>query len=118
MNLFTVDIAHRHPLELKALRQIASPAAASGNVMGVTAILQPEAEWPGWAAAIRAQAAPDERNLTETIERLVGPFGSDAFKLWHSEQFGALTPHCNCAALKWQWATQFDYSKPLTNPTD
>ena len=78
----------------------------------------PLPEWPDWAKAFRAQATSDERNLTETIERLVGPFGSDAFKLWHSEQFGALTPHCNCAALKWQWATQFDYSKPLTNPTD
>lgn len=65
--------------------------------------------WPPWALSMRAQAIPGERGLVETIERTVGPFGGDAFKLWHAATFGPMAGHCNCAALRERWAAEFLY---------
>jgi hypothetical protein len=65
---------------------------------------------PPWAVELRQHALPTETTLPETIERLIGPFASDPFKLWYSQTFGIYQPHCNCAALRAQWAVEFSYA--------
>ena len=65
--------------------------------------------WPPWARDLAAQAQPGEASLAETIERVIAPFGSAAFKLWYAETFGVWTAVCNCADLKARWRVEYAY---------
>lgn len=48
--------------------------------------------WPWWAKALRACAQPGERGVGDTVARLVGPFGGEAFKQWRAQ----LGRTCGC----------------------
>ena len=70
----------------------------------------PAQDWPKWAAEMRAQSLPGERSIVDTIERLIGPFGSDEFKVWHGEVFGVYSKTCNCALKRAAWSVAFRYA--------
>ena len=84
------------------------PAASTRFVLAPPA---PPGTWPAWAQAVRAQALAGEPSVVETLERLRGPFGGDAFKAWYAETFGPMAAHCNCAALRDRWAAEYRYER-------
>ena len=64
--------------------------------------------WPPWAEVVAMQARPGEAGLVETLERVVGSFGSEQFKVWYAEVFGVFKP-CPCARLRARWSVLYAY---------
>lgn len=72
-----------------------------------------ERQVPEWALAIERNSIAGEYGIIATIERTVGPIGSDAFKLWFAETFGVFSAACNCQSIRAQWLSSYRY--PLTS---
>jgi hypothetical protein len=72
----------------------------------------PNGEWPDWARQLAQHAQPGDTGLGDVAERVIGPFGSDAFKLWWAEvnPDGVFGKTCKCASWKprWNWAFPVD----------
>lgn len=51
--------------------------------------------WPAWARLISAKKTPNEAGVGDTVARIIGAFGGDAFKMWFTKKFGELD--CGCS---------------------
>lgn len=67
----------------------------------------PREQWPLWAKAMALVASPEDKGLGDTVERIIGPVASNAFKAWHKATFGK---PCSCSERKDRWNSQY----PLT----
>ena len=63
--------------------------------------------WPVWARLVASQSSAEDAGVGDTVERVVGPFGGRAFKVWHLAVFGVV---CRCAQRQAEWNTRFPYS--------
>ena len=70
-----------------------------------TTTLQPS-DWPLWAKAMRLLSRPADKGLGDTVARIVGPIGGDAFKAWHLATFGV---PCGCAGRQEALNAQYPY---------
>jgi len=81
---------------------------AAGTIQGDNLILSEEAfqslrqkyqlqqsyaEWPAWAKAIARLKAHPDVGVGDTIARVIGPVGGDAYKVWFKRLFGK---SCGC----------------------
>ena len=72
----------------------------------------PTAPWPAWARAMRFLSRPADRGLGDTIARIVGPVGGDAFKAWHLATFGV---PCGCEGRQESLNREFPFpAEPVT----
>lgn len=49
--------------------------------------------WPAWAMAIKRLSVEGERGVGDTVARVIGPIGGDAWKLWFKTLTGK---SCGC----------------------
>ena len=45
------------------------------------------ADWPGWARVIRLVKTDADRGVGDTISRVIGPIGGEAYKVWFLATF-------------------------------
>lgn len=69
----------------------------------------PLAEWPDWAADLAQKRTPADTSLADTVEREIGPFGSQSFKEWYAEAAGVFERVCRCARWRPIWAVKYRY---------
>lgn len=62
--------------------------------------------WPTWALAIKTLRKPEDRGVGDTLARVIGHFGGEAYKKWHLRVFG--TP-CGCEAKQAAFNAEFPY---------
>lgn len=56
---------------------------------------QPPAQnWPAWTLVVSLFAAPEDRGIGDTIARIIGPAGGNAFKRWYKKTF---SKSCGCS---------------------
>lgn len=72
-------------------------------------------QWPLWAVTIALLKADTDAGVGDTVERIIGPIGGQAFKLWAAK----LGVDCGCGARKADWNDRFQYQSrvihgPLT----
>lgn len=65
--------------------------------------------WPSWAKELALQKTPADVSLADTVERAIGPFGSQAFKEWYAEAAGVFQKVCQCVGWKPIWAAKYRY---------
>ena len=53
---------------------------------------QSSRKWPLWAIALKALAIPEDKGAGDTIARVIGPIGGDAFKAWRK----SIGKPCKC----------------------
>lgn len=70
---------------------------------------QPE-PWPVWARLIARRRANGEKGVGDTVERIIGPAVSDAFKVWH---YAIFKRDCKCEQRKAQWNARFPYHESV-----
>lgn len=63
--------------------------------------------WPSWAVRIKRAAIPSDRGVGDTIARLIGPVGGDAYKSWFKTTFGRA---CGCTERQASLNGQFPYA--------
>ena len=72
--------------------------------------------WPynAFGVAVRLGVKPfraeSDRGAGDTIARIIGPIGGDAYKAWFLETFGV---KCGCTERQEKLNEQFPYEKPL-----
>lgn len=69
--------------------------------------LSTPASWPPWAIELAEAARPGDVGLGDVAEREIGPFGSDAFKVWYGEVAGVMSATCRCAGWKPVWNARY-----------
>ena len=70
------------------------------------------APWPIWARPFRLLSRSGDRGLGDTITRIVGPIGGDAFKAWHLAMFGV---PCGCEGRQESLNREFPFpAEPVT----
>ena len=84
--------------------EIVQPSKASAAVK-IQAV--PPSEWPLWAKAMALLCNSEDRGLGDTIARVIGPVGGDAFKSWHLKIMGE---PCGCAGRQESLNLQYPYS--------
>lgn len=47
----------------------------------------PRDKWPLWTKAVHALSNEADKGIGDTIARIIGPIGGDAFKAWHLKIF-------------------------------
>jgi len=62
--------------------------------------------WPVWARKTAQLAKPEDSGLGDTIARIIGGFGGNAFKLWFKATFKA---DCGCDARQEHLNWRFPY---------
>lgn len=72
------------PEKSEAAKQFLPPASAA----------IPRSDWPLWVTVLSKMRAKDDRGAGDTIARVVGPIGGEAFKKWHEKTFGQ---SCGCS---------------------
>lgn len=70
----------------------------------------PRAVWPRYIAVLASQAQPGEAGAGDTVERLVGPFGGEAWRRWYAKEAGIFAAQCRCSAWKARWNALYPYS--------
>jgi hypothetical protein len=55
----------------------------------------PYDQWPMWAKALKQLSRHEDKGLGDVVERVVGPVGGDAYKLWYKTTFGEDCVGCN-----------------------
>lgn len=73
----------------------------------------PVADWPAYISLVSAQRLPTDTGAGDTVERVVGPFGSPEWRQWAKEALGVFAPSAtcnNCASWKPIWNQQYPYS--------
>ena len=55
---------------------------------------KPSKEWPMPIKALKMFSKKEDRGIGDTIARVVGPIGGEAYKRWHLREFGK---PCGCA---------------------
>ena len=63
-------------------------------------------QWPVWARKTAQIAKPEDSGLGDTIARIIGGFGGNAFKLWFKATFKA---DCGCDARQEHLNWRFPY---------
>lgn len=64
----------------------------------------PLGKWPLWAKTLAKLAQPDDAGIGDTVARVVGPFGGDAFKRWHRVILGY---SCGCENRQREWNARY-----------
>lgn len=67
---------------------------------------QPRDKWPLWVRAIALLKKSTDSGVGDTVARVVGDFGGDAFKSWHIATFGV---SCSCDVRQESWNTLYSY---------
>jgi len=62
--------------------------------------------WPLWALAIALLKQDGEIGVGDTLERIIGPANSAAFKAWHMATF---KKSCGCSERKAVWNQRYKY---------
>lgn len=73
----------------------------------INALVNPPT-WPIWAMALTFFKADSDTGLGDTLARIVGPIGGDAYKAWYLETFGR---PCGCEARQEDLNLRYPYSK-------
>jgi len=69
----------------------------SGSVAHTTSSFiqpKPAKEWPVPIKALKIFSRKEDRGIGDTIARVVGPIGGEAYKRWHLREFGK---PCGCS---------------------
>lgn len=69
----------------------------------------PRAKWPGHIRQMAELQLPADRGVGDTVARIIGPFGSDAFKLWYAEVRGVWSKTCRCGEWHALWNARYPY---------
>jgi hypothetical protein len=85
----------------------ASPAPAAP----VAAV--PRFMWPLWAQGLAVFASDSDAGVGDTVARVVGPIGGEAFKKWHKHYFGK---ECGCTGRQELWNKQYPYARSNNGP--
>ena len=99
-----VSIAFQEPVEIstripqpKPQRQESKPAGVwPANIFGVV------------ARALKLMRTPEDKGVGDTIARVVGPIGGDAYKVWFMDTFGR---SCGCTERQDSLNERFPYEK-------
>lgn len=67
--------------------------------------------WPRAFKALAEQRIAGETGIGDTVERVVGKFDSDEFKVWFAEHFGVEKCTKGCAGWKAAWNARFTYPR-------
>ena len=59
-----------------------------------TLIEKKKIEWPFLAKPLRMFALPGDKGLGDIVERIIGPAGGEAYKIWYKQTFGK---SCGCS---------------------
>lgn len=109
-------VANVLPIGLGFERELESQIASKLQAIGVGHVVEPYAppvkyplpreEWPTWAKGIAMLGNKTDKGVGSTIERIIGPFGGDAFKAWHQKIFNR---ECHCTQRREQWDFMYAY---------
>lgn len=72
-------------------------------------LAMPRTKWPEYITAIAAQKIEGECGAGDTVERMIGKFGSEEFRAWFAEKRGVMAAQCRCAEWKTRWNIRFAY---------
>lgn len=75
---------------------------------GVTQAIS-ESLWPDWIKKISEQRISTETGVGDTVERVIGEFGSSEFRVWYAESTSVYQPTCKCATWKPIWNMIYAY---------
>jgi len=64
------------------------------------------ADWPFWATSIARIKSPADTGVGDTIARVVGPVGGEAYKAWFKRLFGK---SCGCQERQDELNRRFPY---------
>lgn len=64
------------------------------SVVAVTIQPVPLAEWPSWAKAMRLVRRAEDKGVGDTMARIVGAIGGDAWNAWYVRTTGEKCPSC------------------------
>lgn len=73
----------------------------------------PWKQWPPWTKALRVLRTSADSGLGDTVERIIGPAQSKAFREWYRLTFDA---ECGCAERKMKWNAMYPYPTAETIP--
>lgn len=62
-------------------------------------------KWPHWVKLAAALANDEDAGVGDTIARIVGPLGGNAYKAWRA----SIGHPCNCAFRQQRLNNQFPY---------
>jgi hypothetical protein len=65
-------------------------------------------KWPKKFKAFKWVRKAEDEGVGDTVERLIGPGNSAAFKAWHKRLFGR---ECGCETRKRLWNAQYPWSE-------
>jgi hypothetical protein len=65
-----------------------------------------QSQWPVWARKTAQLAKAEDSGLGDTIARIIGGFGGNAFKIWFKATFGA---DCGCEGRQERLNWRFPY---------
>lgn len=68
----------------------------------------PRESWPIWAKAMALLAKPDDAGIGSVVERVIGPFGGEAFKVFYQKSFGR---SCGCTERRDSWDLMWPLKK-------
>ena len=85
-----------------------SPSNGIGIIIAQRSI--PLSEWPAYLRELSAQKTAGEKGLGDTVERVIGKFGSDAFRTWYAEKAGVFKSQCRCTKWKPIWNARYPYA--------
>jgi hypothetical protein len=73
----------------------------------------PRTEWPVWAKLLSMVATSEDKGVGSVIERTIGPFGGNAFKVWYAATFGK---SCGCSERRESFDAQYPLNQPERAP--
>jgi hypothetical protein len=94
------------------LMEIPEPTASALRRCGLITqapVISPPSE-PKWVGVVKKLATPEDLGVGDTIARVIGPVGGDAFKLWFEKLFGC---SCGCPERQEELNRRFPYVDSL-----
>lgn len=67
----------------------------------------PASEWPAWASTVALLRQPEDAGVGDTIARVIGPIGGDAYKSWYQRIIGK---PCGCTERQADWNARYRYA--------
>lgn len=74
-------------------------------------------KWPDYIKEIAAKKIEGERGAGDTVERVVGKFGSAEFRIWYAERAGVMAGQCKCENWLPIWNSKYRYGRPVAPAT-
>jgi hypothetical protein len=114
----TIPLQHIHARATERPSGYAEDVLAHGRVVGEALEMadadyealcrkyRVETAWPPWALVIKVLRAEPDMGVGDTVARIIGPIGGDAFKTWYKATFGVA---CNCATRQAEWNALYRY---------